>query len=91
MEVFQQMAAVSLVMLLLGGALWLLRRKGYAGVAVLKKGGARRLECVERLALGPQHALHLVRVGETEILLASSPAGCVLLDYLAGNRPGVPR
>jgi flagellar biosynthetic protein FliO len=82
MEVLQQMAAVALVLLLLGASLWVLRRKGFAGVAVLKKSGARRLECLEHLPLGPQQTLHLVRVGEAELLLASSPSGCVLLERL---------
>ena len=42
----------------------------------------RRLECLERLPLGPQHTLHLVRLGETALLVASSPAGCALVEAL---------
>jgi hypothetical protein len=35
---------------------------------------------VERVALGPQHALHLVRLGERGLLLSSSPSGCALIE-----------
>jgi hypothetical protein len=64
MEVMQQTAAVAGVLLLLGATLWWLRRRGFAGLTLLKKSSGRRLECLERLPLGPQQqALHLVRVG----------------------------
>ena len=80
MEVIQQMAAVAVVLLLLGATLWALRRRGFAGIAPRNKSAGRRIECLERLPLGPQHALHLVRVGGAELLLASSPSGCSLLQ-----------
>jgi len=79
MEVMEQMAAVGLVLLLLGATLWALRRRGFGGVTLLRKSAGRRMECVERLPLGPQQVLHLVRLGEMELLVASSPAGCTLL------------
>jgi flagellar biogenesis protein FliO len=41
------------------------------------------MESLERLPLGPQHTLHLVRVGETELLLALSPSGCSLVESFA--------
>jgi flagellar biosynthetic protein FliO len=87
MEVIQQMAAVAVVLLLLGATLWALRRRGFAGVALRRKSGTRRMECVERLPLGPQQVLHLVRLGETELLVASSPSGCTLLKSF-GYREG---
>ena len=79
MEAIQQMAVVAVVLLLLGATLWLLRR-GLAGVSLGSKAAARRIQCLERLSLGPQHTLHLVRVGENELLLASSPSGCSLVE-----------
>jgi flagellar biosynthetic protein FliO len=91
MEAIQQMGAVVLVLALLGATLWVLRRRGFAGVRALTKSGGRRLECLERLPLGPQHTLHLVRLGETEILLASSPSGCVLLETVAPRAAGAGR
>ena len=44
------------------------------------KRSRRKLELVERLPLGPQHSLHLVRLGETMLLLAASPGGCRLIE-----------
>jgi hypothetical protein len=35
---------------------------------------------LDRLALGPQQVLHLVRLCDHALLLASSPAGCVLVE-----------
>jgi flagellar biosynthetic protein FliO len=83
MEAIQQMTAVAVVLLLLGAALWALRRRGFGGVTLGNKSAGRRIECLERLPLGPQHTLHLVRVGETELLLASSPSGCSLVESFA--------
>ena len=87
MEVIEQIAAVAAVLLLLGATLWALRRRGFAGVALGRKSRGRRMECLERLPLGPQQVLHLVRIGETELLLASWPSGCALLKSL-GHRDG---
>lgn len=91
MEVIQQMAAIAMVLLLLGGTLWVLRRRGFAGVALPKKSGMRRMERLERLTLGPQHTLHLIRVGERELLLASSPNGCSLVESFAHRTAEVAR
>jgi flagellar biosynthetic protein FliO len=89
MDVFGQMAAVAVVLLLLGATLWALRQRGFAGVALTRRSGARRLECLERLPLGPHQALHLVRMGEVELLLASSPSGCTLLkSFEQGQQEG---
>jgi flagellar biosynthetic protein FliO len=78
MEFGQQYVGVAIVLGLLGTALWWLRRRGYA--ALPGRRGARRMEAIERLPLGPQHTLHLVRVGGTALLVACSPAGCALLQ-----------
>jgi flagellar biosynthetic protein FliO len=91
MEAIQQIGAVVLVLLLLCGTLWALRRRGFAGVAALTRSSTRRLECLERLPLGPQHTLHLVRMGETELLVASSPSGCVLLESVTPRAAGAGR
>jgi len=80
MEGIQQAAAVALVLALLGATLWWLRRRGIAMPAMGRKPGSRRLESLERLPLGPQQTLHLVRVGQTALLLASSASGCALVQ-----------
>jgi len=82
MDFVRQMAAAGAVLGLLAATLWWLRRKGIAGLMPARKTAGRRLESLERLALGPQHTLHLVRLGDTALLLASSPAGCTLLESL---------
>ena len=79
MDVIGQLAAVAGVLGLLGGVLWWLRRRGFAGVLAARRPAGRKLECLERLTLGPQHTLHLVRVGDTALLVASSPGGCALV------------
>jgi flagellar biosynthetic protein FliO len=86
MDAIQQIGAVAVVLLLLGATLWVLRRRGFAGVSLVNRTAGRRMQCLERLPLGPQHTLHLVRVGETELLLASSPSGCSLVESCA-RRP----
>jgi len=91
MEVIQQMAAVGLVLVLLGASLWVLRRRGIAGISLPGRQSRRRLECLERMPLGPQHTLHLVRVDGKELLVASSPSGCALLERLADAAAGGPR
>ena len=87
MEVIQQMAAVGLVLLLLGASLWVLRRRGIAGISLAGRAAKRRLECLERMPLGPQHTLHLVRVDGRELLVAASPSGCTLLERPAAECP----
>ena len=83
MDFVRQIAAAGAVLVLLSATLWWLRHKGLAGVLPARKTAGRRLECLERLALGPQHTLHLVRLGDTALLLASTPAGCTLVQSLS--------
>jgi flagellar biogenesis protein FliO len=79
MEVIRQVLAVSAVLLLLVFALWWLRRKGLVRHG---SGGSRKnaLQAVERLTLGPQHSLHLVRLAGRGLLVGTSPAGCAVLE-----------
>jgi flagellar biogenesis protein FliO len=42
----------------------------------------KSIQVIERLALTPQHSLHLVKVQDRTILIAASPAGCSLLESL---------
>lgn len=86
MEGIREMAAVACVLGLLLLTLWWLKRRGLAG-AVLKTREGRRLAYLERLALGPQHALHLVRVGERAFLLTSFPNGCSVVESFPWRDP----
>jgi flagellar biogenesis protein FliO len=87
MDVLRQVLSVLLVFSLLGVAVWLLRRGGrisFQGLARKRvlgfaKGRTRAMEAVERLALTPQHTLHIVRINGREILVATHPQGCSLI------------
>jgi flagellar biogenesis protein FliO len=67
MDFLQPLAAIGFVLALLGGVLMVLRKRG----AVSFAGGGRRMKCVERLALGPGCALHLVEVDGRLILVGT--------------------
>jgi flagellar biogenesis protein FliO len=84
MEIMEQLAAVAAVLTVLVAAAWWLRRRGLASpVLPGRTTRGRRLEAMERLPLGPQQTLHLIRIGERALLVASYPAGCVLLESTA--------
>ena len=82
MEYFQQLVTVAGVLAGLAATLWWLRRRGWAGGLPKRR---RELECLERLPLGPQHSLHLVRAGGRLMLVAASPGGCALIGQLSGE------
>lgn len=78
----EQIFAVLGVLALLGCGIWFLRRRGLVQFAggKIRRPGARRLEAIERLALTPQHSLHLIRLADRLMLIALSPSGCSLID-----------
>jgi flagellar biogenesis protein FliO len=79
MEPVRQLLAVGAAVGALTAALWWMRRKGWARLGA-RSGSGRNLHAVERVALGPQCSLHLVRVANRALVVGSSPAGCVLLE-----------
>ena len=84
METIQPLAAIVLVMALLGGALWVLRRRGFVSFSQTVRPGQatlRKLEVMERVSLGPHHALHLVRAGDRIVLIATAPSSCQLIEH----------
>ncbi len=81
MEMFQQFIIVLAVLALLCGALWVLKRKGWARTGFRgRKGSQPYLELIDRLPLTPQHSLHLVRLQDRTLLIGLSPSGCSLLE-----------
>lgn len=87
MEYLQQMLAVLAVFGILGGALWWLRRRGLARFSMTtsrKNQGV--LSQVERLPLSPTHSLHLVRMADHVILIASWPGGCQAIESSPWNQ-----
>ncbi|MBI5283296.1 MAG: flagellar biosynthetic protein FliO [Candidatus Solibacter usitatus] len=70
------MLAVVTVFSLLGGALWILRRQGRLSPGGFSgRAASGPLQAVGRLALTPQHCLHLVRVEQRTVLIVTHAAG----------------
>jgi len=88
MESMQQALSVLLVLALLGGVLWWLRRKGVAQFALKSAVAGKRksIQVVDRLALTPQHSLHLVKLEDRTMLIAASPGGCSILSEKVETR-----
>lgn len=82
MEVFQQLWVVIVILGILCGAVWLMKRKGWIQTALRRspENGQPRLEVIDRLQLTPQHSLHLVRWAHGTLLIGVSPNGCNLLE-----------
>jgi len=86
MELMDPMPALVAVVSVVGATLWWLRRKGTLRVRARTGGhNSRHLQKLERLVLGPHHALHLVRLDDRTILVAQSPAGLALLEGAPSN------
>jgi flagellar biogenesis protein FliO len=87
MDVLRQVFSVLLVFSLLGAVLWLLRRGGrisFQGLARKRAlGNSRSMVAVERLALTPQHTLHIVRINGREVLVATHTQGCSVVTTAA--------
>ena len=78
-----------LVLLLLGGMLWLLRRMKDMQV---RHNGPALLEVRETIHVGPRQKVALLRVGETYVLVGISPQQLVALGEVQpfGNLEGSP-
>ena len=73
---------VLVVFALLGGLLWMLKKRGMASLPLMGRRGSavRRMEVLERVPLTPQHAIHLVRVSGKVVLIGTAPSSCTILD-----------
>ena len=80
MEALRQIAAIIVVFGLLGLGVWALRRRS----GPLRFRPAKSLAPIERLALTPQHCVHLIRIAGRELLIATHPTGVTLLTE---NKP----
>ena len=79
MELAEQIGMVLVVFALLAGLVFFTRRHGVAALGP-QRGRARQLESLERIQLTPQHAIHLVRIADKTVLIATAPSACTLLD-----------
>ncbi len=78
---FRFLAALILVIALIGAAAWVVRRLGLAGRLPSARGrAARRLGVIEYMALDPKTRLVLVRRDQTEHLLMLGAAGPVVVE-----------
>ena len=89
MQLTEQIGMVLLVFALLGGLLWISKRRGLAAfnIGARRGGNGRRMEVLERVPLTPQHALHLVRVADRTVLIATAPSSCTVLDAPVALEP----
>lgn len=86
-----RMGPVLLVLLLLLGTLWFLKRKGLATFSGMQFGSSRsrlkEMESLERLTLTAQHSLHLVRVRNRVLVIGVAPSGCTLIQECGPTSP----
>ncbi|HEX4595444.1 MAG TPA: flagellar biosynthetic protein FliO [Bryobacteraceae bacterium] len=86
MDVIRQSLAITFVFLLLWAALWFLRKR--RGISLSSGRAAKGLmESRGKLALSAQHALHLVRIGDRELVLALHPSGVTLVCDVSRSSP----
>ncbi len=78
MELARQVCSVLLVFGFLGAFLWAVRRRG-AAISWRPQGRAKSLQSLQRLALTPQHSVHLIRIDGRELVVATHPQGCTIL------------
>lgn len=84
METLRQVSSVLFVFVLLGAALWAIRRWNLQGRQTPSRG--RCIQSLERLSLSPQHSLHLVEIDGSRLVVATHPQGCTLLkEWKAGS------
>jgi len=85
MAIARQLISLLLVFALLAFTLRKFGRSRGSFLARLKNlpmKSTRSLEQLERLALTPQHTLHVVRIDAREVVLATHVRGCTLLCEL---------
>ena len=80
MDIVRQSLAITFVFALLSAALWCLRKRGNIRAGFPRARAAHGvLESRGKLALGPQHSIHVVRIGERDMVVAVHPAGVTVL------------
>jgi flagellar biogenesis protein FliO len=82
MDIAKQSLAIAFVFALLWIALWFLRKRGWAGMR-RSKPLTNLLESRGKLVLTARHSIHLVRVGDRNLILALHPDGVTFLGDAA--------
>ena len=78
LDIGRYLAALLMVLALLGFAALAVRRYGMPGI--VKPKGTRRLAVVETLMIGPRQKLHLVRRDGVEHLIMTGPEGMSVVE-----------
>jgi flagellar biogenesis protein FliO len=78
MDIVRQSLALVFVFALLWTALRFLRKRGWTGIR-LTKPTPGLLESLGKLALTARHSVHVVRVGDRNLILALHPEGITFL------------
>ena len=88
---YRQFAGVLLVLGVLIGCLWLLKRRGFVRFTGVRGESRpdRVVTVIERVPLGAQHALHVLQIGRRRVLISSSPGSCQLITEISAS--DVPR
>ena len=89
MDIVRQSLAITFVFALLWAALWLLRKKGRIRIGTrTTRGECGMLESRGKLVLSPQHTIHLVRIGQQDLVVALHSSGITLLAELPAKSGG---
>ena len=90
LSVLRTLGALGIVLGMLGGALWAVRRYDIRLPSRFLGGPQeRRLAVIERLALDGRRSVALIRAGDREHTVLIAPEGLLLLD--AASSPSSPR
>jgi len=81
LDILRYVAALALVLALIGGAGLAARKWGVPGVT--RAISDKRLEVVETLMIGPRQKLFIVRRDASEHLIFSGPDGACLVENIA--------
>jgi len=80
LAILRTMGALALLLGLLGGALWAVRRFNLRLPGAVSRHSTRRLELVERLSIDQRRSAVLIRRDDREHLLIVSPEGQVIVE-----------
>jgi flagellar biosynthetic protein FliO len=83
MDLARQSLAITFVLGLLWAALWLLKRRG-AIRGRRSQASVGSLASCGKLSLTAQHSIHLVRIGDRNLVLAVHPGGITFLCDASG-------
>jgi flagellar biogenesis protein FliO len=87
MDSASQFLSIAAVLGLLGFVAWRFRASRAGGARLWSGRAPQQLRVVERVALTPQHSLHLVAVGSEVLLIGAGPGGVALIRNAGREGP----